>query len=605
MREKFATTKNISTIELTKRGVFRIKVGPAGDIEKEKIAGPIRLRAIGENEDGDTLAQICFRTRHGAHRMEFFPSSTLLPENRNTIKFKLADRGYEWPRDVQLSSEILDALNKSSPKREFFAVRAPGWYDSVYVIPGQTFRASDSNLEVFINNRDSDAHVGAFIVGQGSLKDWQQRVAKPSRKSSRLRLSIAAALAASFLRPLNMDSFGINWFSETSDGKTLCLVVAASVTGLIGNEGLPCWADTPAGMEDLARGHRDNVMPLDESADGEHQMPLEKKSQMIAFLIARNRPRKLSRTYERNHKLANREFRIILLSSSERALGQIARAAKAKRLGGEEVRFMDISATEPGSSGIVDGSVTLSPGKSLRETTKDLVETLKADAIKYQGHAIRALLQKYVKDPQGLDALKKYKERFEREAATASEHNAHYRVRSNFALMYAAAALAIDYGVLPWGKRSTFRAIEKCMRLALATLETGKTKAASTTPIIDLQPLGKTLKEQLSRAQILRVKRRQKVTKKQVRARQKADGFKIESEIYIKPDRFKHWIPSQPERNALKEHKVIITDRKDTATIEKKIGGIQGKPRYYVVDFRALDRLASAHPQQVHKEISP
>jgi hypothetical protein len=35
MRRKFATTKNTSTIELAKRGVFRIKVGPAGDIKKE------------------------------------------------------------------------------------------------------------------------------------------------------------------------------------------------------------------------------------------------------------------------------------------------------------------------------------------------------------------------------------------------------------------------------------------------------------------------------------------------------------------------------------------------------------------------------------------
>ena len=373
----------------------------------------------------------------------------------------------------------------------------------------------------------------------------------------------------------------------------------------MGIEGLPCWADSPPGMEDLVRGHRDNVMPLDESADGEHQTPLVEKSRMIALLIARNRPRKLSRTYERNHKIANREFRIILLSSSERALGQIARAAKAKRLGGEEVRFLDIPASEPDSSGIFDGKVTFGPGKSLRETTKDLVETLKADAIKYQGHAIRALLQKYVNDPQGLDALKKYKERFERGAAMSDAHNAHYRVRSNFAVIYAAAALAIDYEILPWRKRSTFGAIEKCMRLALAMLETGKTETASTTPIIDLQSLGKTLKEQLSRAQILRVQRRQKVSKEQVRARQKADGFKIESETYIKPDRFMHWIPSQPERNALKEHKVIITDREDTATVEKKIGGIQGKPRYYAIDFRALDRLASAHSQKVRNEISP
>jgi hypothetical protein len=58
--------------------------------------------------------------------------------------------------------------------------------------------------------------------------------------------------------------------------------------------------------------------------------------------------------------------------------------------------------------------------------------------------------------------------------------------------MYAAAALAIDYEILPWGKRSTLRDIEKCMRLALMTLETGHTQAPSTTPAIgrtDTRPL--------------------------------------------------------------------------------------------------------------------
>jgi uncharacterized protein (DUF927 family) len=278
------TTKNVSTIKLTKRGAFLINTGPTGDVSRTKIAEPVRVRAIGEDEDGVTIAQIRFRTRCGA-RQEFFPFSTLLPENSSEIKNKLADRGYEWPRDAKLSSDILAALNKSPLKREFIAVRAPGWYGPAYVIPGQAFGAGASKPEVFINDRDSDAHVGAFVVGRGSLRDWQQFVAKPSGKSSRLRLSIAAALAAPFLRPLNMDSFGINWFSNTSDGKTACLVVAVSVAGLVGNEGLPCWADSTPGMEDLARGHRDNVMPLDESADGEYQLSLAKKSRMIAFLI--------------------------------------------------------------------------------------------------------------------------------------------------------------------------------------------------------------------------------------------------------------------------------------------------------------------------------
>jgi uncharacterized protein (DUF927 family) len=586
------TAANIPTIELSNRGVFLLSKTPAGDVKREKIARSIRLRAIGKREDGVTLAQIRFRTTHGESRSEFFPWSALLPENRNTIKFDLADLGYEWPRDAKLSSAIMEALDKSVPKRKFQTVRAPGWYGSVFAIPGQAFGPADNDVEVYIDP-ESDAHVGAFVLGEGSLTDWQKFVAKPSQKSSRLRLSIAAALAAPFLRPLGLDSFGINWFSETSDGKTLCLVVAASVAGLVGREGLPCWADSQAGIEAVARGHRDNVMPLDETADGEHQMPLERKSQMVAFLIARGRPRKLSPVYERNHNLANREFRIILLSSSERALGQIARAANARRLGGEQVRFMDIPASEPASSGIFDGNIGAKPGNSIPETTKQLVETLRIDAIKYQGHAIRALLQRYVSDPHGLDALKKHKQQFERQAVIPDAHNAHYRVRSNFAAMYAAAALAIDYEILPWRKQSTFRAIEQSMRLALATLETGHAQVVSITPAVDLHHLSKTLQAELARAHMVPVKPKRRVTKKQARARQKADGFKINGQIYLKPDRFKHWFPAQRDRNALKERKIIVVAREDTATVEKKIGGVPGKPRYYAIDVRALRRLAS------------
>lgn len=272
---------------------------------------------------------------------------------------------------------------------------------------------------------------------------------------------------------------------------------------------------------------------------------------------------------------------------------QIARAANARRLGGEEIRFMDIPASEPGSSGIFDGNIKFRPGRSLRETTKELAETLKADAIKHQGHAFRALLQRYVNDPRGLETLRKYKQQFEREAAIADAHNAYYRVRSNFALMYAAAALAIDYGILRWGKRSTFRAIEKCMRLALATLETRRNDALSIAVVVDPGQLAKTLKDHLARAQIVPITPKQKVTTEQVRVRQKADGFKINGEIYVKPDRFKNWIPTQPERNTLRKHKIIITERMDTATVEKKIGGIKGKPRYYAIDVRTLHRLAS------------
>jgi hypothetical protein len=45
---------------------------------------------------------------------------------------------------------------------------------------------------------------------------------------------------------------------------------------------------------------------------------------------------------------------------------------------------------------------------------------------------------------------------------------------------------------------------------------------------------------------------KQKVTDEQARARQKADGFEINGETYIKPDRFKRWVPTYRERAVLK-----------------------------------------------------
>ena len=231
-------------------------------------------------------------------------------------------------------------------------------------------------------------------------------------------------------------------------------------------------------------------------------------------------------------------------------------------------------------------------GETLRETTKEFVETLRANAIKHQGYAFRGLLEKYVNDPLGLEHLRAYKEQFERDASLPDRHNAHYRVRSNFAVMYAAAALSIDYGILPWKKPPTFRAIEKCMRLALATLATGAKEPAATAPAVNPHHVCQTLKKRLAEAELEVVKPKQKVTDEQVRARQKADGFKIDGEIYVSRNASSVGSTTQPIAPT-RRARSILTEREDTATIEKKIGGIQGKPRYYAIDVRALHRSAS------------
>jgi hypothetical protein len=355
-------------ITRTRDGVFMTERRSNGD-KCAKVADPIRVRSIGTRlADRVTLFEIKFKTIHGDYRSEMFPFSYLQRERWGEIKVRVGDQGYQWPEDRNVSNELLRQLAARQPKRRFSLVSAPGWYQSEFVLPGKVFSPAERKTDYRIDP-DSDAHIGLFVCGKVSLEGWQEAVAKPARKSSCLRVAIAAAFAAPLLRPMGMDSFAINWFSTTSDGKTAMLFIAASVAGLIGPGGLPGWADSEPGMEDQARGHRDCVLPLDESGDS-GKVPLKEKAKTLAFMIARNRPRRLSRKYERANALQGREWRIIAQGSSEAALSQVAIDAGGRRLGGEEVRFIDVRASEPGSLGIFDGQITKHPGKTIGRPPK-------------------------------------------------------------------------------------------------------------------------------------------------------------------------------------------------------------------------------------------
>jgi hypothetical protein len=187
--------------------------------------------------------------------------------------------------------------------------------------------------------------------------------------------------------------------------------------------------------------------PTPVAADGEKAMSLAARARTLAFGIARNRPRTLAATYEKQHGLENREYRIIVLSSSERALGEVAQQAGKPRLGGEEVRLIDVPASEPDSQGIFDGKIKAEDEKALLATTKALVEELSGASQKYQGHALPAFLTKLMTDKNWERTVRSYKDGFEAQV-NAPGLKAVYRIRSNFAIIWAAAALAIDSGSL-------------------------------------------------------------------------------------------------------------------------------------------------------------
>jgi uncharacterized protein (DUF927 family) len=528
---------------------------------------------------------------NGGDKSVYVEWAFTLPERKRELKSLLATAGYNWPRDKGLSDAIWAALVDTNPKRRFVFASAPGWYGAGFTLPGRFFCRDKTTAPVKIDP-NSIEHVGSFTAGDGSLHDWQRHVAKPARKSSPMCVSISAAFAAPLLRPLDMDSFAINWCGSTSEGKTITLKVAASVAGLFGPGGaLPSWADSEAGFEGQAMGHRDCMLPLDETADGEKEMPLEKRARMLAFGIGRNRPRRLSSTYEKAHGLKDREYRLIVLSTSERALGEIAIKAGSPRLGGEEVRLIDVPASESGSHGVFDRKIETGDVSTPLEAIKDLADTLAASARRYQGHAFVAFLRKLIRDEDWETKVRTYKVQFEREVAAPASKAIH-RIRSNFAVIWAAGALAIDYNVLPWTKSRLGKAVQKCFYRALNALQNQATVKPAGSDQHTSADLLETLNKKLRESELYVITPRKKVSEDEMVSRQKADGFIVEDVTYIKQDRLKTWFPDKPSRMALKQTGIFHTARADTPTVTKKVAGIVGKPRYYAINMSALERSA-------------
>jgi hypothetical protein len=78
----------------------------------------------------------------------------------------------------------------------------------------------------------------------------------------------------------------------------------------------------------------------------------------------------------------------------------------------------------------------------------------------------------------------------------------------------------------------------------------------------------------------------------------KADGFRINGDIYLKPDRLRRWVPSHRDRVVLRDSGIFRTRRDDASTIEQVIAGVPGKPRYYVLDGGKLERLLRKKPSR-------
>ena len=377
----------------------------------------------------------------------------------------LAGHGYLWPPTRPLRHKIIGELSIVKPTRRIRVTPVPGWHGKSYVLADESYTPKGPDRRRFQLCHNPTVRLGEFRRS-GTLKVWKEHIGKACVHSTRARLAVAAVFAAPNLRALNISSFGFNFSGMTSSGKTLCVRSAASAAGFNSSEGPTTWDGSPAGFEQRALGHRDSIVLFDDMS----HISQPELAKLVTFRLASNRPKTKAGQYVLANNIVDLDWRVITLSTSEDPIWQQMIKPGRGRVRGEEVRMINVPACVSDKSDIFDGPNADARVGSTLEERLDFVEKQEKFTHDYQGEAFRSYLAKRIADKRADETLKKYMDQFSEMAHLPEQFRWLGRMRRLFAVVYASAAQAIDYDVLPWSKKATRKAILACMTDAMGQL---------------------------------------------------------------------------------------------------------------------------------------
>ena len=293
----------------------------------------------------------------------------------------------------------------------------------------------------------------------GTLKGWQDGVARYAVGNSRLGLALSAAFAAPLLYPTSSESGGFHFRGGSSSGKTTTLIAAGSAWGGGGVSGfIRTWRATANGIEGVAALHCDALLCLDEmgQVDG-------REAGQAAYMLSNGRGKaRATRTGEARPAA---EWRVLFLSSGELSLAdKIAEDGRGRRVAaGQQVRIVDIPADAGAGFGLFENLHGF-------PSADGFARHLKMAAGEHYGLAWRAFMEMLTKD---FDAIAPtvigYRDEFMAENCPAGADGQVSRVAARFGLVAAGGEMATAFGVLPWQMGEATRAAARCFRDWLAT----------------------------------------------------------------------------------------------------------------------------------------
>jgi uncharacterized protein (DUF927 family) len=175
-----------------------------------------------------------------------------------------------------------------------------------------------------------------LFTTRGTPEGWQTEVARFCLGNPVLILSVCCALAGPLLVKVGVHGGGVHLVGDSSSGKSLAQLVAASIWGNPGTFAAS-WDVSKGGIEIEAASRNDTVLILDEIKRANPKLVQE-----MAYAIA-NGMGKSTMTRERESR-AKLTWRVLALSSGERSLTDHAAISGNAAHAGAELRLVDVNA---------------------------------------------------------------------------------------------------------------------------------------------------------------------------------------------------------------------------------------------------------------------
>lgn len=397
------------------------------------LCAPLRVDALTINAETGNVGRLLSFEFQG-RTIEWVATMDLMVGKGDDLLKKLALMGL--PFDRQNRHQIPNYLSlQGEPARTIHTTIKTGWHGTqTFVLPGRVIGSGDIRYQQQMRTKN-------LFSSQGTLENWNVEVGKYCLRNPVMILSVATALAGPLLAKVGVNGGGVHLIGDSSSGKSLAQLVAASVWGDPATFAAS-WDMTKGGVETEAVARNDTVLILDEikRADPKH---VEEMAYQIANGTGRST---MTRDRESRERL---EWRVLALSSGERSLAEHAAISGNSAHAGAELRLVDVDAGNRPYKAFDD----IHEMPDSKEFHRKLTELIS----RYYGQLGPAFVESLISDA----APHLLRDRFRQVSAEFATKNAQAgRVADRFAVIALAGEEAISRKLLDWPPNTVLHACQ-------------------------------------------------------------------------------------------------------------------------------------------------